>query len=98
MGERLGLPDCGNVDRDKFTKLEGKAHRPGVYLCNESECRQQFTVTVNTVFESSKIPLTEWLAALFLMTASKKGNQRASDPPYTRHQLQIDVVSYAPPA
>lgn len=29
--------------------------------------------TVNTVFERSKIPLTKWLAALFLMTASKKG-------------------------
>jgi transposase-like protein len=28
---------------------------------------------VATVFERSKIPLTKWLAALFLMTASKKG-------------------------
>ncbi len=66
-------PKCGNADQDKITKLEGKAHRPGVYQCNEPECRQQFTVTVNTVFERSKIPLTKWLAALFLMTASKKG-------------------------
>lgn len=66
-------PHCGNADQDKLTKLEGKAHRPGVYQCNETECRQQFTVTVNTVFERSKIPLTKWLAALFLMTASKKG-------------------------
>ena len=66
-------PHCGNADQDKMTKLEGKAHRPGVYQCNEPECRQQFTVTVNTVFERSKIPLTKWLAALFLMTASKKG-------------------------
>jgi transposase-like protein len=66
-------PHCGNADQEKVTKLEGKAHRPGVYQCNESECRQQFTVTVNTVFERSKIPLTKWLAALFLMTASKKG-------------------------
>jgi transposase-like protein len=66
-------PHCGNADQDKLTKLEGKAHRPGVYQCNEGECRQQFTVTVNTVFERSKIPLTKWLAALFLMTASKKG-------------------------
>lgn len=66
-------PHCGNADQEKITKLEGKAHRPGVYQCNESECRQQFTVTVNTVFERSKIPLTKWLAALFLMTASKKG-------------------------
>lgn len=66
-------PHCGNADQDKLTKLEGKAHRAGVYQCNEPECRQQFTVTVNTVFERSKIPLTKWLAALFLMTASKKG-------------------------
>jgi transposase-like protein len=66
-------PHCGNVDQHKITKLEGKAHRTGVYQCNEPECREQFTVTVKTVFERSKIPLTKWLAALFLMTASKKG-------------------------
>ena len=66
-------PHCGNADQEKITKLEGDAHRPGVYQCNEPQCRLQFTVTVNTVFERSKIPLTKWLAALFLMTASKKG-------------------------
>src|SRR5262249_48359901 len=64
-------PHCGNTESDKITGLQGKAHRPGVYQCNE--CREQFTVTVKTVFERSKIPLTKWLAALFLMTASKKG-------------------------
>src|SRR5690349_5571003 len=63
-------PHCGATGED-VTKLEGKAHRPGLYQC--SQCREQFTVTVNTVFERSKIPLTKWLAALFLMTASKKG-------------------------
>ncbi len=66
-------PHCGNADRNKITELWGKAHRPGVYQCNERECRQQFTVTVGTAFERSKIPLTKWIAALFLMTASKKG-------------------------
>ena len=30
-------------------------------------------MTVRTVFERSKIPLSKWLAALFLLTASKKG-------------------------
>jgi transposase-like protein len=63
-------PHCGATGED-VTKLEGKAHRPGLYQC--SQCREQFTVTVKTVFERSKIPLTKWLAALFLMTASKKG-------------------------
>ena len=63
-------PHCGATD-DDVTKLEGKAHRPGLYQC--SQCREQFTVTVKTVFERSKVPLSKWLAALFMMTASKKG-------------------------
>jgi transposase-like protein len=64
-------PHCGNADHAKLKALQGKAHRPGLYQC--AECREQFTVTVKTVFERSKIPLTKWLAALFLLTASKKG-------------------------
>jgi transposase-like protein len=64
-------PHCGTWDQAKITALQGKAHRPGLYQCNE--CREQFTVTVRTVFERSKIPLSKWLAALFLMIASKKG-------------------------
>src|SRR2546421_5871055 len=64
-------PHCGNADQDMITGLKGKAHRPGLYQC--AECREQFTVTVKTVFERSKIPLSKWLAALFLLTASKKG-------------------------
>ena len=64
-------PHCGNADSARIRHLEGKAHRAGVYQCNE--CREQFTVTVGTVFERSKIPLTKWLAALFLLVSSKKG-------------------------
>src|SRR5664280_1788504 len=64
-------PHCGNADKAKIKSLQGKAQRPGVYQC--AECREQFTVTVKTVFERSKIPLTRWLGALFLMTCSKKG-------------------------
>jgi transposase-like protein len=63
-------PHCGSTG-DDVTALQGKKHRPGVYQCNG--CREQFTVTVKTVFERSKIPLSKWLAALFLLTASKKG-------------------------
>jgi transposase-like protein len=62
-------PHCGATG-DDVTKLEGFKHRPGLYQCNQ--CREQFTVTVKTLFERSKIPLTKWLAALFLLTASKK--------------------------
>jgi transposase-like protein len=62
-------PHCG-ADREKITGLRGKAHRLGVYQCNA--CREQFTITVKTVFEKSKIPLSKWLTVLFLMAASKK--------------------------
>ncbi len=64
-------PHCGTVGT--ATALQGEAHRAGVYQCNETECREQFTVTVGTVFERSKIPLTKWLMVVFLMAASKKG-------------------------
>ncbi len=64
-------PHCGNADSGNITALHGKTHRPGLYKCNE--CREQFTVTVGTVMERSKIPLNKWALAMFLMGASKKG-------------------------
>src|SRR5688500_2762411 len=66
-------PVCPHCGSDAATRLEGEAHRDGLYQCNEKECREQFTVTVGTVFERSKIPLTKWLMAVFLLSASKKG-------------------------
>jgi len=63
-------PHCGSLDN---TKLTGSAHRPGLHQCNEKECRQQFTVTVGTLYERSKIPLSKWLMATYLLSASKKG-------------------------
>src|ERR1043166_5744268 len=63
-------PHCG-VTAEHVTKLEGQKHRAGLYQCNE--CREQFTVTVKTVFERSKVPLSKWLVAPFLRTASKEG-------------------------
>lgn len=62
-------PHCGGADRQ--SKLEGQSHRPGLYFCGH--CRQQYTVTVGTVFESSKVPLHKWVFANHLMCASKKG-------------------------
>jgi transposase-like protein len=62
-------PHCGTVN--DATALKGKAHRPGVYQCNS--CREQFTVTVGTVFERSKIALNVWLYATHLLCSSKKG-------------------------
>jgi transposase-like protein len=50
-----------------------KTKRAGVYRCAEPECRKDFTVTMRTVMERSKIPLHKWLQAFHLMCSSKKG-------------------------
>ena len=59
--------------QDRIAKVEGEkqSHRAGLYYCNE--CKGQFTVTVGTVFERSKLPLCKWWLAMHLMAASKKG-------------------------
>lgn len=64
-------PHCGSAEVPYA--LKGKAHRPGLYKCRDKDCRMQFSVTVGTVFERSKIPLSKWLTAAFLLCSSKKG-------------------------
>jgi transposase-like protein len=62
-------PHCGGVEN--LTRLQGMAHRTGVFQCNN--CHDQFTVTVNTIFEDSHIPLRKWLMAFALLCSAKKG-------------------------
>lgn len=70
-------PHCKNDGKaktiSKFTPQPGSKSpaRKGVYFCGA--CRMQFTVTVNTVFEGSHIPIGKWLVAWFLICSSKKG-------------------------
>lgn len=72
-------PHCGSLNAKRLPFQRGrptKAHpegaeRKGVVQCND--CRKQYSVTVGTVFESSKIPLHKWLLANHLLCASKKG-------------------------
>lgn len=64
-------PVCPHCQSQKATALAGKAHRKGLYQCND--CREQFSVTVGTVFERSRIGLHKWVLAAHLMAASKKG-------------------------
>ena len=61
-------PHCGSFNA---TRLKGGHHRAGLIQCND--CRLQYTVTVGTVFERSKVPLNKWLLANHLLCASKKG-------------------------
>src|SRR5437764_452724 len=59
-------PHCGSVD---CYRMAGDTIRPG--LCRCHDCQKQFTVTVGTVFEDSKIPLGKWVKAIHLMAMSK---------------------------
>jgi transposase-like protein len=62
-------PHCGGTD--KAYKVKSAKARPGVYKCGH--CRKQFTVTVGTLFERSKVPLHKWFQAAYLLCSSKKG-------------------------
>lgn len=62
-------PQCGSADEDDYT-LGGASHRVGLYKCKD--CRKQFTMTVGTGFERSKITLNVWLEAVYLFCSSKK--------------------------
>jgi transposase-like protein len=62
-------PHCGGTERN--TRLQGASQRPGLWHCGD--CRSQFTVTVGTVFERSKLPLHKWVLATHLICSSKKG-------------------------
>lgn len=68
-------PHCGSLA--EHYRLEGKGGKQGTKarkgLLKCRDCREQFSVTVGTVFERSKIPLTKWLMATYLLCSSKKG-------------------------
>ncbi len=78
--ERLRWKDgivCPKCESDKgayeidASSTKGRKARKGLYKCKA--CRKQFTVTVGTIFESSRIPLNKWLLAIHLVCSSKKG-------------------------
>ena len=75
-------PHCGLVGE----AYKIKAKRKGVWKCKG--CRKPFTVTIDSIFEDSHIPLHKWLLAIHLMLSSKKG--------ISAHQLMrnLDIGSY----
>ena len=66
-------PVCPHCGETSVTRLNGDSARPGLFQCNAGACREQFTVTVGTIFEDSHIPLHKWVIAFGLMCSSKKG-------------------------
>ena len=91
--ERLRWPDgpvCPKTDCGaggpvvvKMGRLK-RSHREGLYRCKA--CRGQFTVTVGTVFQRSKVPLQDWLRAVQMLSTTQ---------PVTIRQIEIELgVTY----
>lgn len=65
-GDTPACPFCAS------TKV--KAIKDGKrFQCNEKVCRKQFSVTVGTVLENTKIPLTKWFLAMYILSNHSKG-------------------------
>src|SRR5712692_9202217 len=68
--EKLRWPKgvaCPRCQADKIYHLE---NRP-LLLC--ASCEHQFSVTVDTIFHDTHLPLEKWFLATFLLCESKKG-------------------------
>lgn len=59
-------PHCGGT---KVYDLSQK----NKFRCADPDCRKNFSVTVGTIFENSKLPLRIWFGAIWLITNHKKG-------------------------
>ncbi len=57
-------PNCSGQEHYRYRR--GKVL---IFQCRS--CRKQTTLTEGTIFHSSKLPLTAWFQAMFLMTQSK---------------------------
>ena len=57
-------PHCGH---DRCCQLNSRK----LQRCNR--CHRQTSITAGTIFDSTKLPLTVWFQAIYLMTQDKKG-------------------------
>jgi transposase-like protein len=60
-------PHCGSANVHRF------ATNNRIFKCREKECRQKFSVTVGTIYENSKLPLTKWFLATYILSVHSKG-------------------------
>lgn len=69
--ERLRWPDGAECLRCKGSGVVRLTTNEKVFWC--AECDYQFTVTANTIFHDSHLPLIKWLTATYLLCESRKG-------------------------
>lgn len=66
-GSAPACPRCGSTNVHRF------ATNTRIFKCREKECRQKFSVTVGTIYENSKLPLTKWFLATYILSVHSKG-------------------------
>lgn len=59
-------PFCGSLNVCRFSN--GK-----IFKCREKQCRQKFSVLVGTIYQNTKIPLTKWFLATYILAVHSKG-------------------------
>lgn len=59
-------PFCGSINVHRHPN--GKK-----FNCREKGCRQIFSVTVGTIYENTKLPLTKWFLATYILSVHSKG-------------------------
>lgn len=59
-------PFCGSINVHRFPN--GR-----IFKCREKECRNKFSVTVGSIYENTKIPLTKWFLATYILAVHSKG-------------------------
>lgn len=67
---RMKWPDgfvCSKCDSRKYVKLRDRK----LFQC--SQCQHQESLTAGTIFHYTKLPLTLWFMAMYLLTQTKKG-------------------------
>lgn len=70
-GEHPACPHCGSIDVAKVTDGNGGRSKRFLWRCHD--CKEQYTVRIDTVFEDSRLPLRHWCYAFWAACAHKKG-------------------------
>lgn len=60
-------PFCGSVNVHRF------ATNHKIFKCREKECKNIFSATVGTIYENTKLPLTKWFLATYILSVHSKG-------------------------
>jgi transposase-like protein len=83
-------PRCGSCAPEVFRiGGEKRSHRDGLYQCKP--CRRQFSVTVGTVLERLRVPLSTWVRGAYAFSYKSLSHGKRGRPPLTQLKTEIGV-------